>query len=329
MGKWALFNPSKLEEIENKLIDASGVEFKKHKVMVDPCNYLYCLTCGDESKPPLVVLHGFGGAGMIFFKVVKQLTARFRIYFVDHLGMGRSTRPTFTPKTHEEAEVFFVEPIERLRIHFNLSKFVLAGHSFGGYIAGCYTLRHSEHVEKLLFLSSVGIPEAPKNYDFVKELKGTWDFRLRERVTMWFWVRNITPLHIFRLLGPWGHNFMQMMFGHRIMGITEDETKLIISYLEQLSSLPGSGEYAIIILLSPGSWARNPLVNRIHELKVPMAFCFGDRDWVRPDGAHVVKEKSEGKVLIYTLHGSDHHMYWDNPHGLAENIIQAVDDLDD
>lgn len=328
MNKWSLYDPAKLDRVEKELIVASGVPIESHKVMVDSSNFLYCLTCGDKSNPPLVILHGYGGAGLIFFKVLKKLASKFYLYIFDHLGMGRSTRPTFTPQSVEEVESFFVEPIERARIHFGLSKFVLAGHSFGGYIAGCYTLKYRQHVEKLLFLSAVGIPSQPSNYDFVKELKGNWGERLREKSIMWFWVRNITPLHIFRLMGPLGHKFMQGMFGHRINGITVEETDMIMRYLEQISSLPGSGEYGLAMVINPGSWAKNPLVNRIHDLKVPMAFCFGDRDWVIPDGAHVVKEKSEGKVLIYTLHGSDHHMYWDNPEGLAENVIQAVDDLD-
>lgn len=325
---WSLYNPKILEETEDKLIELSGVEVKKHKVMIDSCNFIYCLTCGDPSNPPLVILHGYGGAGMIFFKVIKKLCLHFSVYLYDHLGMGLSARPTFTPRTVDQVESFFIEPIEKFRKHFKLKKFILAGHSFGGYIGGCYTLKYTKHVKKLMFLSSIGIPEEPENYDFVKELKGSWLERLREKFTMFLWVRNITPLTVFRMLGPLGHKFMMGMFSHRVSGISKEEENVILTYLEQISSLSGSGEYGLALVVNPGSWAKNPLVNRIHTLKVPMAFCFGDRDWVKPDGAHEVLEKSEGKVLIHTLKGSDHHMYWDNPEGLAETIIRAVDELD-
>ena len=44
-----------------------------------------------------------------------------------------------------------------------LEKFVLAGHSFGGYISGFYTLRHTQYVKKLLLLSPVGIRPGDPN----------------------------------------------------------------------------------------------------------------------------------------------------------------------
>ena len=38
-----------------------------------------------------------------------------------------------------------------------ISKFTLLGHSFGGFIAGLYSIKHSESVKKLIFLSPVGV----------------------------------------------------------------------------------------------------------------------------------------------------------------------------
>lgn len=56
-----------------------------------------------------------------------------------------------------------------------LSGFVLAGHSFGGYVAGLYASRHHQHVKKLLMLSPVGITTYPDDFDmypeFVKRIK--------------------------------------------------------------------------------------------------------------------------------------------------------------
>jgi cardiolipin-specific phospholipase len=39
----------------------------------------------------------------------------------------------------------------------NLDSFVLAGHSFGGYVSGLYALKYPHHVKKLLMLSPLGI----------------------------------------------------------------------------------------------------------------------------------------------------------------------------
>lgn len=47
----------------------------------------------------------------------------------------------------------------------NLTRFVLAGHSFGGYIAGNYASKHPEHIIKLLMFSPAGVFDKPENFD--------------------------------------------------------------------------------------------------------------------------------------------------------------------
>ena len=39
----------------------------------------------------------------------------------------------------------------------NLKGFILAGHSYGGYIAGNYALKYPSNIKKILFLSPIGI----------------------------------------------------------------------------------------------------------------------------------------------------------------------------
>ena len=38
-----------------------------------------------------------------------------------------------------------------------LTNFCLAGHSFGGFLAANYALKHPNHVKKLLLISPIGI----------------------------------------------------------------------------------------------------------------------------------------------------------------------------
>jgi pimeloyl-ACP methyl ester carboxylesterase len=39
----------------------------------------------------------------------------------------------------------------------NLTNFVLAAHSFGGYVCGLYASRYYKHIKKLLMLSPFGV----------------------------------------------------------------------------------------------------------------------------------------------------------------------------
>ena len=43
------------------------------------------------------------------------------------------------------------------------NKFVLAGHSFGGFFAGQYAVLYKKYIEHLLLLSPAGVPELPDN----------------------------------------------------------------------------------------------------------------------------------------------------------------------
>ena len=41
-------------------------------------------------KPRMLMVHGFGGCGAVFYKMIKHLRYCFRITTIDLLGMGGS-----------------------------------------------------------------------------------------------------------------------------------------------------------------------------------------------------------------------------------------------
>ena len=48
----------------------------------------------------------------------------------------------------------------------NITQFVLAGHSFGGYVTGLYATKYPQHIKKLLLLSAIGLQVKPEGYRF-------------------------------------------------------------------------------------------------------------------------------------------------------------------
>lgn len=92
-----------------------------------------------------MLVHGYGASAIIFYKIMKTLAAQFHLIMIDVIGMGASSRPNFNEKvkTPDEADDFFVEYFEKWRVAMgNLTGFVLAGHSFGGYLCGHYASRY-------------------------------------------------------------------------------------------------------------------------------------------------------------------------------------------
>jgi cardiolipin-specific phospholipase len=124
---------------------------------------------GEEVEESLVMLHGYGAGLGFFYKNFETLSRAegWKVYALDLLGMGRSSRPNF--KIHakdkegkiQEAESWFVDALEEWRIQRGLDKFTLLGHSLGGYLAISYALKYPGHLNKLILASPVGIPEDP------------------------------------------------------------------------------------------------------------------------------------------------------------------------
>ncbi len=117
----------------------------------------------DPSKPPkekMVMTHGYGGSIVSFWPVLKELANNYHLIMFDILGMGSSSRPEFTYENAVDANEFFVSWIEKWRQSIGIlnEKFILCGHSFGGYISGHYTRKYPQHIKKLLLLSPFGVP---------------------------------------------------------------------------------------------------------------------------------------------------------------------------
>ena len=123
----------------------------------------------EEVDQNLVMLHGYGAGLGFFYKNFDGLSRAkgWKLYALDLLGMGRSSRPPFriTAKDREgsitEAENWFIDSLEEWRKIRKLEKFSLMGHSLGGYMATCYALKYPGRVNKLYLVSPVGIPEDP------------------------------------------------------------------------------------------------------------------------------------------------------------------------
>ena len=124
---------------------------------------------GEETDQNLVMLHGYGAGLGFFYKNFEGLSrARgWKIYALDMLGMGRSTRPPFRIHAKDrqasitEAENWFIDALEEWRVKRKIDRFTLLGHSLGGYMAVAYALKYPGHLNKLILASPVGIPEDP------------------------------------------------------------------------------------------------------------------------------------------------------------------------
>jgi pimeloyl-ACP methyl ester carboxylesterase len=109
------------------------------------------------SGPPLLFLHGMGGAGL-WLDFHDRLAAELEVIAPEQPGFGGS--PTDERiETMEDLVYLYLELIERCDIR----DAVLVGCSLGGWLAAELAVHHSESFRGLVLLSAVGLelPEHP------------------------------------------------------------------------------------------------------------------------------------------------------------------------
>jgi len=119
---------------------------------------------GDRG-PELLMLHGMaGGAGLWAANLRELAEGGFRVRAIDLPGFGRSDRPAFegAGDDADAGEEFFMSALESYVAatpELAARPFWLLGHSFGGYLAGVYSLRHPEQIRHAVLADAWGMPE--------------------------------------------------------------------------------------------------------------------------------------------------------------------------
>jgi len=253
------------------------------------------------------MVHGFGGGVGLWAMNIDALAKDRTVYAFDVLGFGRSSRPQLSTDP-EEAEMQFVDSIEQWRDQMGLEKFVLLGHSFGGYMASSYALKHPSRVQHLVLVDSWGFPEKPSEFEFPIPL---W---LKAVVAV---ASQFNPLAGLRAAGPWGPSLVQKFrpdFQGRFSRLLSDDT--IFNYIYHCNAQKPSGEIAFKNMNVLFGWAKFPMIHRIANLdeNVPMTMIHGEDSWIGSDSSYETKYLRSGShVHIKIIPDAGHHVYADNP----------------
>lgn len=100
--------------------------------------------------PPLVYLHGSGGAN--WPSALTLLAQRFRVYVPEHPGFGDTERPDWV-ETVQDIALFYLDLFETL----GLSEINLVGQSLGGWIAAELASLCSHGLGRLVLADAAGL----------------------------------------------------------------------------------------------------------------------------------------------------------------------------
>ena len=149
-GKFALLTPGSLKKAERDLLVYSGLDASEYEVrkvvIVDmpdrPKLHITTIIAGNPEKPTMVLVHGYGGSGTLFYNVLKGLAENFHVIVIDLIGMGSSSRPKWTIRDGSSADEFFNGALEAWRDKMGITDFILCGHSYGAYVMGTYACQY-------------------------------------------------------------------------------------------------------------------------------------------------------------------------------------------
>jgi abhydrolase domain-containing protein 4/abhydrolase domain-containing protein 5 len=137
----------------------------------------FILDKDNGGRPPLILLHGYGAAVGFYMASLEVLsehykgkdvcsqssvsTNRKKVYAIDLPLFGRASRHNikFTDDNPEEALNYFTDTLKMWKKEVGLEGQAvhLAGHSFGGYLAGNYAIQNPEDVKHLVLLDPWGL----------------------------------------------------------------------------------------------------------------------------------------------------------------------------
>ncbi|KAM9790713.1 (Lyso)-N-acylphosphatidylethanolamine lipase isoform X2 [Syngnathus typhle] len=286
----------------------------------------------QDSKMPLVMVHGFGGGVGLWIRNLDALCRSRPVYAFDLLGFGRSSRPSFTSDA-SKAEEQFVNSIEQWRESVGVEKMILLGHSLGGYLATSYAIQYPSRVSHLILVDPWGFPERPQIQE--NQSQAT---ELVKRPSPPNWVKAIlsvvslfNPLAVIRAAGPWGPGLVNRFrpdFRRKFEDLFDDDT--MTQYIYHCNAQPPSGEVGFRAMAESLGWAKRPMLQRVHLLpsSMPLTMLYGAQSWVdSSSGDKVVQVRGPAHTKVLMINDASHHVYADQPekfNKVVENICNSV-----
>ncbi|XP_050305853.1 (Lyso)-N-acylphosphatidylethanolamine lipase-like [Anthonomus grandis grandis] len=324
-GWWTKFSESRLVQLEQHILSVVRSKFRTWFVPIGPTvgqddKIWTILLNEDAKKTPLVMLHGFAAALGFWCKNFDEIAQDRPVYAIDLLGFGRSSRPNFA-KNHETSEQQWVNALEEWRKEVKLDKFILLGHSFGGYLATSYAINHPDRVKHLILADPWGFGEKPN--DLKPKM---W---IRVLLVVLYPLTCLNPLATVRAAGPFGPALIKKLRGD-IAARYEDsfeDTNVITDYIYQCNSQHPSGESAFHSYLNGFAWSKSPLINRSDKIdkNLPITVLYGEHSWVDKKPGSLLQEmrQSTSYVNVDIIPSSGHHLYSDQPEIFNKYVVET------
>jgi len=333
--RWRPTSKALLRECEEKILSYVSIPHEGFFVNVGPvvgkkdCRIWTLCFNKESTNTPLVLVHGMGAGGVLWVLNFEELAQTRPVYAIDILGFGRSSRPNFSSDA-KVAENQLVESIEAWREEMKLDKFVLVGHSLGGYLVTSYSLKYPDPVSHLILADPWGFKDKPADLSEIRQIRQVPNYvRVLAKV-----LEPLNPLWAIRAAGPMGPGLIQRFRSDIIRKyecLMDEDAHHIAAYLYHSNAQDPSGESAFHAMMESFGWAKNPMHYRIADLdnNVPLTLLYGGHSWVDHFPSDKIKEmRPDANVDAYVIDGAGHHIYADEKEDFNEIVLEICSGVD-
>ena len=103
----------------------------------------------------VVLLHGFLENSTMWSSISQKLSKKYRVICIDLLGHGKTENHGYVHSMEEQAKM-----VKAVLNHLKLRKYVLIGHSMGGYIALSFSKLFPNNVKGFCLMNSTAIADS-------------------------------------------------------------------------------------------------------------------------------------------------------------------------
>jgi len=115
----------------------------------------FLLAAGEESDPPIILLHGSCSNSAFWFPEMTALSGDFRVYAVDIIGEAGNSEE-YRPDLHTDAFALWLKDVLDA---LGLEDAVLIGNSLGGWMALKFATDYPKRVSRLILIASAGLAQ--------------------------------------------------------------------------------------------------------------------------------------------------------------------------
>jgi len=103
----------------------------------------------------VVLLHGFLENSLMWQEVSQELSKRNRVICIDLLGHGKTGNLGYIHSMEDQAQM-----VKAVLNHLKVRKYILVGHSMGGYVALAFAKLFPSNVKGLCLMNSTALPDS-------------------------------------------------------------------------------------------------------------------------------------------------------------------------